>query len=575
VTGHGGTKKAARQNAWQRALEYVVGAHVESTTEVKDSTAYDNPKVEEQILTHRDGYVSRSNLSVPERTENGDWKVTGSVVVKEGSVRETLKEIDGVEVSVSGESLAAQGMTKFDRAEDAQRLFREAMAPFLNGKVLKAGTPRIGEVELTSKNKGELPVTVPVGVDSHNYQTAVDQLQRVFDQIAIESGMLEVGEHDGQRRLEIDRYGQSPAGPSVNGNNIIVYIDLGTRLKYYKIKETHYDPRVLEYLEERPLVGHKVEMVTERGETLRTRVGCMSLAHMGPSDCDEYRGAKSILPVQRTQGNGLVITRFAYPLEMRQGFRTYSKRDLELSYKFPVTEKMLRQIQNDQILFRPSVGAIPSWEDFRGGSSGWAGGDNQAGSGTGNGTSADSEDPPSGKPRFRESGSLGLTIYAGGGGLTAGARFLAGEVGGRIGIGFALGRTTRVDLELDGNFGFSTTTIEPPEGRECEYQAEDGASDSETAECPVAASVAGGVFQTRGSWRPVKSPVVFSSFAGVGFGTILNRQIERSKSGPMYRVGLGIGGKNLVWSLEGTYTNLATAGLPTGYFGARLTFRPF
>jgi hypothetical protein len=167
VTGVGANEEDAKRQAYRNAVQSVVGAMVVAETLVEN-----NELVNDKILSHSDGYVTRVEQvgqTVP--LQGGLVEVTMLVTVRSQQLREKLRAENISVIEVDGQSLFARAATQSEQTRDAAAI----VADFLKGANLPSSlisaAADIGQAEVAESGGTatvRVPISVTVNMDAYN-----------------------------------------------------------------------------------------------------------------------------------------------------------------------------------------------------------------------------------------------------------------------------------------------------------------------------------------------------------------------------------------------------------------------
>lgn len=167
VSGVGKTENSARQQAYRNAIQQVVGTLI-----VSDVLVQNNDVINDKILSHSDGYITKVEQVGPVRAIDGGLiEVTMKVTVKSEQLQMSLKTANITTVAVDGASLAAESQTKKEGKQDAPAIIAEIFKPLPASIVTAKADVSKGKVK---DSVFTLPVQVSVNTEA--YRAFVTQL---------------------------------------------------------------------------------------------------------------------------------------------------------------------------------------------------------------------------------------------------------------------------------------------------------------------------------------------------------------------------------------------------------------
>jgi len=190
VTGVGANEEDAKRQAYRNAVQSVVGAMVVAETLVEN-----NELVNDKILSHSDGYVTRVEQvgqTVP--LQGGLVEVTMLVTVRSQQLREKLRAENISVIEVDGQSLFARAATQSEQTRDAAAI----VADFLKGANLPSSlisaAADIGQAEV-AESGGTATVRVPISVtvNMDAYRQFVGDLKKTLTDLGFTGETVNLG----------------------------------------------------------------------------------------------------------------------------------------------------------------------------------------------------------------------------------------------------------------------------------------------------------------------------------------------------------------------------------------------
>lgn len=180
VSGVGKTENSARQQAYRNAIQQVVGTLI-----VSDVLVQNNDVINDKILSHSDGYITKVEQVGPVRAIDGGLiEVTMKVTVKSEQLQMSLKTANITTVAVDGASLAAESQTKKEGKQDAPAIIAEIFKPLPASVV----TAKADMSKATVKDSVfTLPVQVSIAPDAYKAFTA--QLTGTFKKLGYKNSV--------------------------------------------------------------------------------------------------------------------------------------------------------------------------------------------------------------------------------------------------------------------------------------------------------------------------------------------------------------------------------------------------
>jgi len=163
ASGTGKDEDGALRQAYQNAIQQVVGTIVDAETVVKDDQI-----IKEQILTASNAIVSKSERIGQPKVEDGLVTVTVRATIETRQLTERLEKANVISKSVNGEDLFARAVTELQKETDSTKIIQRVFEGF-PGNVLKAeplGEPRVISQTTAGASVG---VTVRFSVDMKKY----------------------------------------------------------------------------------------------------------------------------------------------------------------------------------------------------------------------------------------------------------------------------------------------------------------------------------------------------------------------------------------------------------------------
>jgi hypothetical protein len=163
ASGTGKDEDGALRQAYQNAIQQVVGTIVDAETVVKDDQI-----IKEQILTASNAIVSKSERIGQPKVDDGLVTVTVRATIETRQLTERLEKANVISKPVNGEDLFARAVTELQKETDSAKIIHRVFEGF-PGNVLKAepvGEPRVISQTPTDASVG---VTVRFSMDMKKY----------------------------------------------------------------------------------------------------------------------------------------------------------------------------------------------------------------------------------------------------------------------------------------------------------------------------------------------------------------------------------------------------------------------
>ena len=122
VTGNGTSSKAAREDAFQRAIEIKVGSLV-----LSDFTAVNNQLIRKELGAHSAGYVTDFKIISEDISRNGEYTVTMDVLVHTSRIHERLLSVNRTDQQISGENMYEQYRSYNQSKETAMKVLNQVL----------------------------------------------------------------------------------------------------------------------------------------------------------------------------------------------------------------------------------------------------------------------------------------------------------------------------------------------------------------------------------------------------------------------------------------------------------------
>lgn len=122
VTGSGTSSKAAREDAFQRAIEISVGSLV-----LSDFTAVNNQLVRKELGAHSAGYVTDFKVISEDVSRNGAYTVTMDVLVQTSRIHERLLNVNRTDQKINGENMYEQYRSYNQSKETAMKILNQVL----------------------------------------------------------------------------------------------------------------------------------------------------------------------------------------------------------------------------------------------------------------------------------------------------------------------------------------------------------------------------------------------------------------------------------------------------------------
>lgn len=185
--GLGRTEDAARREAHRNAVQNVVGAMVMAETIVENDAL-----VRDKILSHSDGYVSKSKqIGKARPAGDGLIEVTMQVTVKTGNLREKLKDEKITLADFGGEALFKLAFEEMERREQIGKTLKRLLAP-IPASLLVADADVSKLKSQFAGNAVRITIPVSIRVDEKSYQTLVETLKKLLMEQGYKSAQVEI-----------------------------------------------------------------------------------------------------------------------------------------------------------------------------------------------------------------------------------------------------------------------------------------------------------------------------------------------------------------------------------------------
>ena len=221
VTGVGANEEEAKRQAYRNAVQSVVGALVVAETLVEN-----NELVNDKILSHSDGYVTRVEQvgqTVP--LQGGLVEVTMLVTVRSQQLREKLRAENISVIEVDGQSLFARAATQNEQARDAAAIVADALRSAHLPASLINSAANIGQATVTESGGTatvRVPISVTVNMDA--YRQFVEDFKKTLTDLGFNGETLNLG-------INTRTSGAAGGRPIVAADNSARALrDLGARL---------------------------------------------------------------------------------------------------------------------------------------------------------------------------------------------------------------------------------------------------------------------------------------------------------------------------------------------------------
>lgn len=181
--GYGVSDEEATKNAIQAAVQQVVGAVVETQTIVENDEL-----IQDKIITYASGFVTKvEQMPVNKKNEKGIFHVRIKATVERKKLIEKLKAANVAVLTIDGESLFAEVLSKGQEEKDSRTLLIEAFADYPMN-VFKATVDAKPKILEQSDDRATLEFTVRFGVDQNAYKVFQQRINEILPKIAIAKG---------------------------------------------------------------------------------------------------------------------------------------------------------------------------------------------------------------------------------------------------------------------------------------------------------------------------------------------------------------------------------------------------
>ena len=174
VTGSGVTVDQAELNAFQSAVQQVVGTFVSS------EQLLNNRKLKEEILAHSAGFIKE--YEVLETSQgNGIINIRMSALVLGSTLRKKLEKLNVATADIKGSHLFSEVITRSKQQEDCEALLGQVWSKYPQA----AYQLRMGELKIVKSNKELTAMRLNVGIEWDS--DFLKELRSVAQQTAISS----------------------------------------------------------------------------------------------------------------------------------------------------------------------------------------------------------------------------------------------------------------------------------------------------------------------------------------------------------------------------------------------------
>lgn len=178
VTGYGSNSKAAREDAFQRAIEISVGSLV-----LSDFTAANNQLIRKELGAHSAGYVTDFKIISEDVSSNGSYTVTMDVLVHTSKIHERLLSVNRTEQKINGEIMYEQYRSYNQSKETAMKVLNQVLNDYpmkafnvVNPKIY-CGQGRDGSSCFKLDKFGNAIIEIPYEVRwNYNYLKALNEI---------------------------------------------------------------------------------------------------------------------------------------------------------------------------------------------------------------------------------------------------------------------------------------------------------------------------------------------------------------------------------------------------------------
>ena len=170
VTGIGMSVPAARQDAFRKAVQRVVGTLLDAKSVVKNQRL-----IQDKILTYSGGHILKYT-TLSEKNKGMIWHVKIRAVVKRDQLKTMLRSLKVVSIKTDGASLAAKFATKEHKHKSARAIILNALLPF-RGALARVLSVKMNNKQ--SKKKGstyQVVYDVQLGINRRAYDNAAAHL---------------------------------------------------------------------------------------------------------------------------------------------------------------------------------------------------------------------------------------------------------------------------------------------------------------------------------------------------------------------------------------------------------------
>ncbi|MDR2891713.1 MAG: hypothetical protein LBV80_01310 [Deltaproteobacteria bacterium] len=182
MSGVGTTEEDAKRQAYRNAVQSVIGAMVVSETIVENDEL-----MRDQVLSHSDGYVTKSQqIGSARALEGGLVEVTMRITVKSQQLREKLQAEKITVAAIDGKGLFAQKVTQDEAKQDAASIVAEKIKNLPAG-VLVAEADISASKQEPSSGMVRLTIPVQVSVDKKAYGDFIKDLNSTMTKLGFKA----------------------------------------------------------------------------------------------------------------------------------------------------------------------------------------------------------------------------------------------------------------------------------------------------------------------------------------------------------------------------------------------------